>query len=110
MKTSGATSWLLQRISGAILTVLLLYHFFIMHYGGEEVIKFQEVKARLISPSWKLFYVAFLILGFYHGLNGLRSILIDFDAFSKKDTAISVILTIIGLIALGFGIHTVYSI
>lgn len=104
------SSWLLQRISGAVLTFLLLFHFYLMHYTSEQTINFEFVKQRLMRPEWKLFYVSFLIFGLYHGLNGLRSILIDFDPFVKKEKAISFLLFIIGLIALGFGIHTVFSI
>ncbi len=110
IKQGGMTAWLLQRITGGILTILLVIHFYLMHYTGEEGIAYAAVKARLVTPGLKIFYVLFLITGLYHGLNGLKSVLIDFDFWKDKQAALNFLFTVVGLIALAFGIHTVYSI
>ena len=110
IKKGGMTSWLIQRITGAVLVIFLAVHFFITHYMGEENILFNNVKGRLETGTWKLFYVIFLLFALYHGLNGLRSVLIDFDFWKDKDGVLKVLLTIVGIAAFAVGVTTVYSV
>ncbi len=74
----GAGRWFFQRISGIALLVFLLGHFWVTHYslGGE--VTYQKVAMRLIQPEWKFFNLTFLILGLFHGLNGMWSISEDY--------------------------------
>ncbi len=67
---SGDLSWLLQRVSGVALLILLLGHFFIEHFAG-ITIDYQHVAARLANPLWKAFDLTFVVFALYHGINGI---------------------------------------
>ena len=75
---TGALRWLLQRVSGIALLVVLLFHFGVAHYFPVGDVTYQAVAQRLAQPFWKFFNLAFLILALYHGLNGGWSILEDY--------------------------------
>ena len=82
MRQTGVYSWLFQRISGVVLLFCLAVHFYLMHYMGFEMRLHADVLQRLRNPMWKSFYMIFLVLGLFHGLNGTWSIAVD---YIKKD-------------------------
>jgi len=76
---SGDWNWLMQRVSGVALLVLLLGHFFIEHFAGSaSVIDYQHVAARLASTGWKLFDLTFVVFALYHGINGIFMVIEDY--------------------------------
>lgn len=75
---SGAGRWLIQRISGIALLVLLLTHFGITHYFPGGDVTYQKVALRLSQPFWKFFNLTFLVLCLFHGLNGAWTLLEDY--------------------------------
>jgi succinate dehydrogenase / fumarate reductase membrane anchor subunit len=74
---SGEWNWLLQRVSGVALLILLLGHFFIEHFAGIQV-DYQSVAARLASTGWKLFDLTFVVFALYHGINGIFMVIEDY--------------------------------
>jgi succinate dehydrogenase / fumarate reductase cytochrome b subunit len=70
---TGATAWLLHRITGAAVGVYLLLHIlgqFGMKYGGGE-----GLRDFLTAKPVVIILLAFLI---YHALNGVRELIVDF--------------------------------
>ncbi len=109
MSSRGASSWFLQRVSGALLFITLGAHFFIYHYfmgpdmwgfesigygandlaklaANPELARYYKLASLFANPLWKVFDVAFISLACYHGFYGIRSI-ID-DMVNKKSTRI----------------------
>ncbi len=76
-RSKGALLWFFQRITGIYLFVMLLVHFFVMHFSGKEL-TYENVAPRLSSPLWKAADLLFLIFALYHGFNGLWSIIDDY--------------------------------
>ncbi len=74
----GAGRWFFQRISGIVLLVFLLAHFWVTHYSPGGEVTYQKVAFRLVEPQWKLFNLIFLVLGLSHGLNGMWTISEDY--------------------------------
>ena len=78
---SRVIHWYLQRITGAALVVLLVMHFWIEHYaanvrhGGAT---FATMQQRLSNPIMQAIDISFLLVALYHGLNGLRNIILDY--------------------------------
>ncbi len=105
--SGGAVHWFLQRVSGAVLFVLLVIHFWITHYfpGGE--LSYQNVALRLSQPGWKLVYLVFLVLCIYHGLNGLWIILQDYMRNDSLRLLIFGAIMIAGLFLLSIGMLTI---
>lgn len=73
-------SWLFMRLSGLLLTFLVLGHLFIMLVldGGVERINFAFVAGRWASPFWQVWDLATLWLATLHGVNGLRTVINDY--------------------------------
>lgn len=104
-KVAGTWAWLLQRLSAILLVVLLGVHIYLDHYA--------EVGAE-ITVGWvherlgELLYIAvdysMLALVLFHGLNGTRTILFDFDMFAKRQKQVDVALFVLGVATLIWGI------
>jgi succinate dehydrogenase hydrophobic anchor subunit len=76
--TRSGWFWLYQRVSGAILGVLLIAHVLTMHIGQTGNIDSSQVLTRVSSSGgWALFYALFFLLGISHGLSGLWAIIRD---------------------------------
>jgi len=77
---SGEFNWLMQRVSGVALLVLLLGHFFIQHFIGAPVggAGYEAVAERLSGLGWKLFDMTFVTFALYHGINGIFMVIEDY--------------------------------
>ncbi len=106
---SGAPGWVLQRITGVLLFVVVLTHFFVMHANPASGHTYAAVLARMHDPFWKMFDLTFITVGLWHGLNGTWGVFRDY----KMKPAVS--LTIYGAIILSgiafwvLGVNTILS-
>lgn len=91
--------WLLQRITAALIFIVLGVHLYFVHYAefGEPIL-YAGVDLRLSKLLPLLVDSMLLLLGLFHGLNGVRTVMLDFAPFSKHDRLISWILFLVGLI------------
>ncbi len=109
-KGASAVPWLLQRISAAILIVLLMIHFWVGHYANWGApVTFAGVHMRLQSAAFVIVDSLLLVSVVFHGLNGVRNIVLDYPGLLPHNRSISLILFIIGITAIVFGIHSLYS-
>lgn len=101
--------WLLQRISAAFLAVLLAVHFWVGHYADwGEPVTFAGVHMRLQSAVFLLVDSLLLVSVTFHGLNGIRNILLDYPSLLPHNRPLSLILLIIGIATAIFGIYSLY--
>ncbi|MBI5375951.1 MAG: succinate dehydrogenase, hydrophobic membrane anchor protein [Candidatus Schekmanbacteria bacterium] len=108
---TGAINWFMQRLSGLVLLILLLMHMWIMHYsGGEEKILFDAVIKRLSNPYLKVVDICFLVLGLYHGLNGVWMVIQDYIKSATWKITLFSALTFVGLVLLVMGVVAVVPI
>jgi succinate dehydrogenase hydrophobic anchor subunit len=104
----NAMTWLLQRISAAVLLVLLGVHLWLLYMtNASEVISFAEAKARLVSAPFITLYVLLLLFGLFHALNGLYTVMVDMGIKPRK-TAISALLAV-GLSLFGVGLISIFQ-
>ncbi len=79
---SGAMSWLFQRITGLLLVVLVIGHYFLMHVNVDRGHTFRGVFEALTDPVWgpwlKMLDLTMLTLGLWHGLNGAWGVVRDY--------------------------------
>ena len=75
---SGRFQWMMQRVSAVLLLVLVFVHFALQHFTPDAVSTGLTVAARFNNPWWQAFYVIFVVLGLYHGVNGLIGIINDY--------------------------------
>lgn len=72
-------SWLFMRASGLVLFLLALTHFFITHIQHDVTTTgINFVRARWSNTFWRVFDWLLLVLGLFHGTNGLRFIVDDY--------------------------------
>ena len=106
--TLRAFNWYMQRITGILLLVLLIMHFWVEHFAADvrtNELSYEIVQQRFLHNPW-FYYVdiAFLLVALYHGLYGLRNILMDYKPFNRFRTAIVVVLWIAGIFGAYWGI------
>lgn len=106
--------WFAQRVTGVVLVVLLAVHIGVNHFGNldkpgvrtgdRELIIFSDVAYRLTMVMWWVIDIALLAFVLFHGLNGIRNIALDLGIKSGGDKVVTALLSLIGLVAFGFGI------
>ena len=109
-KSSGAFAYYFQRISGAVLVVLLFVHYYMMHsttMGGHS---HEQTVTRLNSFGWQAFYLSFIFLGLYHGLNGVWNIVQDYNLSARSKMIIYIFLLLFGIIFGAIGALTIINI
>lgn len=102
----NAMTWLLQRISAALLLVVLGIHIWALYvFNTSEVISFSEARARLSSAPYVLLYVLLLFFGLFHALNGVYTVMVDMGLKTRKTTI--GILIILGTALFGIGVYSI---
>ena len=80
---SGAWAWFFQRVSGLVLLILVILHYFLMHSDPDRGHTFRSVYEALTHPVWgpwfKTLDLTMLVLGLWHGLNGTWNVIRDFN-------------------------------
>lgn len=102
----NAMTWLLQRISAALLLVVLGIHIWALYvFNTSEVISFSEARARLSSAPYVLLYVLLLFFGLFHAFNGVYTVMVDMGLKTRKTTI--GILIILGTALFGIGMYSI---
>ena len=103
-KVAGTWAWGLQRLSAVALIVLLGIHIYLSHFegvgeeeSGETLITFEEVQIRLDQLAFIVVDYLMLIMVLFHGLNGTRTVMYDFDRFAKHQKVVDISLFVLGL-------------
>ena len=67
---------------------------------------YQAILARISNPVWQWIDISFLLIALYHGLNGLRNIVLDYSRVGVRVAqAITGALTIVGVVWAYWGIQ-----
>ncbi|MCB0280275.1 MAG: hypothetical protein KDD94_12275 [Calditrichaeota bacterium] len=109
-KASGAFAYYFQRISGLVLVILLLVHYFMMHSTALGGHSHEETVRRLSNFGWQAFYLCFIFLGLYHGLNGIWNIVQDYNLSPRMRMLIYIFLLMFGIIFGAIGAITVITV
>jgi succinate dehydrogenase hydrophobic anchor subunit len=110
-KVAGTWAWFFQRLSAVLLIVFLAIHIYADHFmdlndktPGDQLITFNEVSIRLDQLLYIVVDWGMLSMVLFHGLNGLRTVMFDFDMFVKRKKMVDVGLWILGIATLVWGI------
>ena len=110
-KVAGTWAWFFQRLSAVLLVVFLGIHLYVSHFAdlgehetGESLITFSDVNIRLDQLIYIVVDYGMLSMVLLHGLNGLRTVLYDFDMFVKRRKMVDPALWVIGIATLIWGI------
>jgi succinate dehydrogenase / fumarate reductase membrane anchor subunit len=92
-------TWFFQRVSGVALLFLIAIHMWNLHYAHPDV---PPSYANLIERLRTIWYIALdfslLALALFHGLNGVRNIVLDYTSDSSVIKRWSFCLTLVGIV------------
>ncbi|HZZ44658.1 MAG TPA: hypothetical protein VFE58_17110 [Tepidisphaeraceae bacterium] len=106
--TLRAFNWYMQRITGILLLLLLIMHFWVEHFAADvrtHELSYEMVQQRFFRDPW-FYYVdiSFLMVALYHGLYGLRNILMDYKPFNRYRGLVVGVLWIAGIFGAYWGL------
>lgn len=112
--------WFLQFLTGAILLFLLTVHMGIMHLegifgfisrvAGVEPLDWEAVLQRSKQVAFLFINIIFLGAALFHGLYGLRNILIEAIPSKKFGKVMGSLITIFGFLIFLYGSYATISI
>ncbi len=76
---AGQTQWVMQRVSAMLLLGFAALHFGLQHFTSDAVSTGLTVATRLNNPYWQAYYIVFIVLAMYHGINGVVGIVRDYN-------------------------------
>ncbi|MBI5399028.1 hypothetical protein HZB07_00225 [Candidatus Saganbacteria bacterium] len=106
----AALLWLLQRVTAVLIFIVLGVHVYRVHYVelGQPIL-FAGIAIRLKSLLMLVIDSSLLFFGLFHGLNGLRTVLLDYDFFDRQEKLLSWVLSIIGIIFFILGVKGLWA-
>lgn len=99
--------WFLQLVTGVLIAALLGIHMVIQHLGA--ILSFFGIEAadqtawalmigRASQGIWVGLYIALLAFVLYHGLNGLRGVILELTPSRKTERIITQVIIAFGVI------------
>ena len=85
--------WLFQRVSAVLLIIILGVHLWLSNFG--------QASASLRA----ILGVTLLGLALFHGLNGVRAVIYDFDIGAQGRKFTTMLLLLLGVVSLLFGMY-----
>ncbi|MCL6600157.1 MAG: hypothetical protein K6T81_15675 [Alicyclobacillus macrosporangiidus] len=96
--------WWAQRISAIALIALLAVHLWVLHFSHpESTVTLGNVHQRLNTFRFLLVDYLLLFMALFHGLNGVRNILLDHSRFASRSRTITWALTVVGMVFCVYG-------
>ena len=109
-RSSGSFSWVFQRVTGLILVIVMIGHYILMHFNPESGHTYDAVLARMQSNWYRVLDMVFVVLGMYHGLNGVWSIFRDYKLKQWQSVTVLSVIVIAGLAFTLWGFKTILDI
>jgi succinate dehydrogenase hydrophobic anchor subunit len=104
--------WLLSLAATGLIVILLGAHFALMHYSPvfygdsvEATRSFEAMLARGRDALQMVLYVLFLAAALYHGLFGLRGVLLELPAARGRALVVNWGLAAVGLLFFAYGTY-----
>lgn len=102
-KVKEVTQWFFQRITGLLLFIGLIVHFYIMHFEGPSSIEHSSIIERFSNPYWITFDIFFLAILSYHGFNGLWRMVIEYIRSERLLKVVQILIIFLTIIIFSFG-------
>jgi succinate dehydrogenase / fumarate reductase, membrane anchor subunit len=107
----ASSTWYWQIITGIALVFLLGLHFIANHFIAQGGIRdYADVVSYLRNPIILVWEVFFLVVVAAHAMLGIRAIIMDFGIPARAEKRLSQILTVIGVITVGYGLWLTWAI
>jgi succinate dehydrogenase hydrophobic anchor subunit len=107
--------WILSLASSGLIGVLLVLHFALMHFAPvfygqtvEQARGFSEMLARGRDALQMVVYILFLAFALYHGLYGLRGVLLELPLFRRWEQMVNGSLLLLGSFFFAYGAYVTW--
>lgn len=105
----GGGTWLWQALTGFLVIFLLGLHMVAQHFIAPQGLRgYDEVLAWFRTPAIAVLELIFLAVVVYHALLGLRAIIADLNLGKAVTDGINAVLTVLGVIAVLYGVFLTY--
>ena len=98
----GFVMWLLHRLSGLVLAAYLALHIWVLSHLTKGEAEFNRIMDAFSSPAVRFMEIGLLAIFVFHGLNGLRILLMDYGPMANKNTYMKYLAGTFALIVLVF--------
>lgn len=106
LPTTTFWDWLNLYWTGILLVVLLLGHLAVVHLAAPAPITAASVWERLRMPAIWVLDLGLLSLGLYHGLVGLRRVILDLEVLGRRGALIlTLVFAAFGVLAAAAGVE-----
>lgn len=103
--------WLIKIVTGVLIIVILIIHFIVNHFIGENaLLTYADIVAYYSNPIIPIMEVAFLVLVVSHSLIGLRSILLDLNPSEGVLRVVDWLFTLVGVVSIIYGIWLIRAV
>jgi len=96
---------ILQYITGIGLFFFVGVHLVISLLSSGEPTSWESVSERAASSGWLAFYIILLIFGIYHGLHGLRGVILELSLPQSLTKALNWGMFLIGIAVFGYAAY-----
>jgi succinate dehydrogenase hydrophobic anchor subunit len=104
-------TWFFQRLSGVALIFLIGVHIWKLHYADPDVHPtYEDLTQRLITVGYIVLDVSLLVLALFHGLNGVRNIVLDYTKNERVIRRWRIGLGLVGAVFSVFGAAAIVKI
>jgi len=97
---------ILQYVTGIGLFFLVGgYHLLLMHFGKGDPESWSSVAQRAASAGWLTIYILILIFGIYHGLHGVRGLILEFSLPDRAVKVLNYSIVFVGIAVFGYAVY-----
>jgi succinate dehydrogenase hydrophobic anchor subunit len=96
---------LLQYITGIGIFFLVGLHLIISHLTSGEPTEASSVSQRAASSGWLAIYILILLFGIYHGMHGIRGLILELSLPNKAVKVLNWAIVFIGLAVFGYAVY-----
>ncbi len=105
----GMWPWLGQRVTAVLVIVTILVHLVLTHYMAIGHLSYSNIGARLAHGVVLVNDIVLLLAVVFHGLNGLRMVVLDWGLANRGGRRIfDAALWIVGILAIVYGIWALW--
>ncbi|MEI6451157.1 MAG: hypothetical protein WCP98_14615 [Actinomycetes bacterium] len=105
----GMWPWLGQRVTAVLVIVTIMVHLVLTHFIAIGELSFDNIGARLAGGAVLVNDIVLLVAVVYHGLNGLRMVVLDWGLASRGGRRLfDVVLWLVGVSSIVYGIWALW--
>ncbi|MCX6373618.1 MAG: hypothetical protein NTX16_11190 [Actinobacteria bacterium] len=106
----GLWPWLGQRVTAVLVLVTIAVHLVLTHYIAIGELSFDNIADRLAGGAVLINDIVLLVAAVYHGLNGLRMVVLDWGLSTVAGRRVfDIMLWLAGIATIAYGIWALWA-